>query len=331
MLCPINLLPAPRCPSDNAAFVLLIPARQLADDLWLLDLAFQGSAGVIGAYLFTGPDGHTLLETGPGSTLDALERAITAAGAHLGDVTQLVVTHIHLDHAGAAGSLLRLLPNARLFVHPVGAPHMIDPSKLLASATRIYGDRMDLLWGAFEPCPQDRVVTLADDDTLRCGARTLRALYTPGHASHHIAFHDLADGAVYTGDVAGVRLDAAAYVRPPTPPPDIDVDAWHASATRIRALEPSALRLTHFGSFDDPPRHLDELLRRLDAWATWIAQRLRDGATRDELVRELKTDADLEVTAETADPTIAEGYELASPSGMTVDGMVRYLRKKGET
>jgi glyoxylase-like metal-dependent hydrolase (beta-lactamase superfamily II) len=311
--------------------VLLVPARPLADDLWLLDLAFQGSAGVIGAYLFTGPDGHTLLETGPGSTLEALERAVRAAGADLADVTQLVVTHIHLDHAGAAGSLLRRLPNARLFVHPVGAPHMIDPSKLLASATRIYGEHMDRLWGAFEPCPRERVAILNDGEVLQCGTHTLQALYTPGHASHHIAFHDPQDGAVYTGDVAGVRLDAAKYVRPPTPPPDIDVEAWHASIDRIRALNPRTLRLTHFGSFDDPPRHFDELLRRLDAWAAWAARRLHAGATREELVRALKTDSDLELNAETADPTIAEGYELASPSGMTVDGLVRYLRKKGDS
>lgn len=308
-----------------------VPALRLADDLWLLDLAFQGSAGVIGAYLFTGPDGHTLLETGPGSTLDALDRAVAAAGADLADVTQLVVTHIHLDHAGAAGSLLRRLPSARLFVHPVGAPHMIDPSKLLASATRIYGDRMDVLWGAFEPCPRERVVTLADDETVRCGTRTLRALYTPGHASHHIAFHDPRDGAVYTGDVAGVRLNAAKYVRPPTPPPDIDLEAWHASVERIRALEPRALRLTHFGPFNDPPRHLDELLRRLNLWRAWAERRLREEATRDQLVRELETESDLEVTAESGDPTLAEGYELASPSGMTVDGLVRYLRKTRET
>jgi glyoxylase-like metal-dependent hydrolase (beta-lactamase superfamily II) len=308
--------------------VPFIPARRLADDLWLLDLAFQGSAGVIAAYLFTGPDGHTLLETGPGSTLDALERAVDAAGAHLGDVTQLVVTHIHLDHAGAAGSLLRRLPNARLFVHPVGAPHMIDPSKLLASATRIYGDRMDALWGAFEPCPSDRVVTLADDHALPCGSRTLRALHTPGHASHHIAFHDPQDAAVYTGDVGGVRLDSARYVRPPTPPPDIDVEAWHASVERIRTLSPRALRLTHFGSFTDPARHLDELLRRLDVWTAWCKQRLDEGATRDEMVRQLKADGDLEVTAETGDPTLVEGYELATPSGMTVDGLTRYVQKR---
>jgi glyoxylase-like metal-dependent hydrolase (beta-lactamase superfamily II) len=308
--------------------MMKVPARRLEPDLWLLDLDFQGMEGVIAAYLLTGPDGHTLLETGPGSTLGALERAVTAAGARLDDVTQLVVTHIHLDHAGAAGSLLRRLPHARLFVHPVGAPHMIDPSKLLASATRIYRDRMDVLWGAFEPCPADRVVTLDDAVEVACGRRTLVALHTPGHASHHIAFHDAERATVFTGDVGGVRLDGASYVRPPTPPPDIDVEAWHASVERIRGVRPRALDLTHFGRFADPSRHLDELLRHLDEWVEWIARRQREGADTATLVRELKDASDTELLRESGDPALAEAYELATPSGMTVDGLVRYLKKK---
>jgi glyoxylase-like metal-dependent hydrolase (beta-lactamase superfamily II) len=307
---------------------VLVPARQLEPDLWRLDLDFQRTAGVIAAYLITDRYGHTLVETGPGSTLPALERAVTAAGANLGDVTQLLVTHIHLDHAGAAGALLRRLPHARLFVHPVGAPHMIDPSKLIASATRIYGDRMDRLWGAFEPCPGDRVVTLMDEAEVQCGRRTLQALHTPGHASHHIAFLDADHGTVFTGDVAGVRLNSATYVRPPTPPPDIDVEAWHASVDRLRAGNPRALDLTHFGRFADPMRHLDELMRRLDQWTAWVAKRLADGATPAELVHELKDHSDADILGQTADPSLAEAYELGTPSGMTVDGLVRYVRRR---
>ena len=308
---------------------MMVPARQLEPDLWLLDLDFQGTAGVVAAYLITGPDGHTLVETGPGSTLDMLERAVAATGTRLDDIAQLAVTHIHLDHAGAAGSLLRRLPNARLFVHPAGAAHMIDPSKLLASATRIYGIRMDALWGAFEPCPADRVVMLADGIELGCGRRTLVALHTPGHASHHIAFHDPERHTVFTGDVGGVRLASSSYVRPPTPPPDIDIEAWHASVDRIRALGPRALDLTHFGRFDDPMPHLDALLRRLDEWTAWVARRLRDGTGPDTMARELKEISDAEVLREPTAIGLAEAYELATPSGMTVDGLVRYL-KKGE-
>ncbi|MDB4884997.1 MAG: beta-lactamase domain protein [Gemmatimonadetes bacterium] len=305
----------------------LFPARQLAGDLWCLDLDFQGRPGVVAAYLITGPDGHTLLETGPGSTLEALERGVAAAGARMEEITQLVVTHIHLDHAGAAGSLLRRLPEARLFVHPLGAPHMIDPSRLLASATRIYAERMQTLWGAFEPCPAERVTTLDDGAQLACGARTLVALHTPGHASHHIAFHHADEGTVFVGDVGGVRLSDASYVRPPTPPPDIDIEAWHRSIAAIRALAPRTLDLTHFGRFHDPERHLDELTLRLDAWVKWTAERLARGDTPAAMTTALRTASEVEIQDD-GHADEADAYELATPSGMTVDGLVRYLTRR---
>ena len=304
-----------------------VPAVRLEPDLWLLDLDFQGTPGVVAAYLITGRDGHTLVETGPGSTIGALERGVAAAGAQFDDITQLVITHIHLDHAGAAGALLRRLPAARLHLHPLGAAHMIDPSKLVASATRIYGERMDTLWGDFEPCPADRVVTVADGAELRCGDRTLRALHTSGHASHHIAFHDPERGTVFTGDVAGVRLQDASYVRPPTPPPDIDIEAWHRSIDLLRALDPRALDLTHFGRFADPGRHLDELLHRLDSWVKWTAERLARGDSPDAMAAALRTASEIELHDEGRDQDAA-AYELATPSGMTVDGIVRYLTRR---
>ena len=307
----------------------LLPAHQLEPDLWLLDLDFQGSPHTVAAYLITGPYGHTLLETGPGSTLAALERAVDATGNRLGDVTQLVVTHIHLDHAGAAGSLLRRLPDARLFVHPVGAPHMVDPVRLIRSATRIYADRMDALWGAFEPCPADRVVTLADGEELQCGMRTLTALHTPGHAWHHIAYHDAEHSTMFTGDVAGVRLPGASYVRPPTPPPDIDVEAWHASVDRLRALRPRALDLTHFGRASNPAQHFDDLLYRLDDWTTRVATELSQGLSLDEIAVSLKQRSDADVAADVPEAALAMSYELATPSRMTVDGISRYLKRRG--
>ncbi|MEP6732800.1 MAG: MBL fold metallo-hydrolase [bacterium] len=302
--------------------------RQLAPDLWLLDLLFQSTPGVVAAYLVTGPYGHTLIETGPGSTLPMLERAVADAGFGLGDITQIFVTHIHLDHAGAAGSLLRRLPHARLFVHPRGAAHMIDPSKLLASATRIYADRMDTLWGAFEPCPADRVVTLADGETVHCGTRTLIALHTPGHASHHIAFHDAENKTAFTGDVGGVRLQGASYVRPPTPPPDIDIEAWHASIERLRALKLRTLDLTHFGRFDDPERHFNDLLFRLDDWTAWVAARLSEGVAPEAMAKALQSRTDAEVADEVHTSSMAAAYELATPAGMTVDGLVRYFERR---
>ena len=303
-------------------------ARQLDDDLWLLDLAFQGTPGVIAAFLLTSDDGHTLVETGPGSTLGALEHAVGSAGARLEDVRQLVVTHIHLDHAGAAGTLLDRLPDARLFVHPAGAAHMIDPAKLIASATRIYGDRMGTLWGAFVPCPANRVMTLADDVDLRCGTRTLRVLHTPGHASHHVALADLERRTAFTGDVAGVRLGATPYVRPPTPPPDIDIDAWHASAHRLRALGLRALDLTHFGRVTDAANHLDTLVRTLDDWVAWLAERLRRGEDPATIADELARRGELDVIRSGGSARDAAAYELATPSRMSVDGVARYLKRR---
>ena len=304
-------------------------AVQIDPDLWLLDLEFQDTPGTVAAYLLTGRHGHTLVETGPGSTLGAMERAVRATGVHIEEITQLLVTHIHLDHAGAAGTLLRRLPEARLFVHPAGVAHMVDPSRLLASATRIYGDRMDALWGAFEPCPPNRVHMLDDGAELLCGDRSIRALHTPGHASHHIAFHDGERRTLFTGDVGGVRLQGASYIRPPTPPPDIDVEAWHASVERIRSTRPRSLDLTHFGRFTDPDRHLDELLRRLDSWVAWATEQMARGISPEAMVPAIKRIADAELAAEqSGNANLASAYELATPSGMTVNGLVRYLTRR---
>ena len=303
-------------------------ATRLEPDLWRLDLDFQGAPGVVAAFLITDPSGHTLVETGPGSTLMTLENAVHETGARLEDVNRIAVTHIHLDHAGASGSLLRMLPDARLFVHPKGAAHMVDPSKLLHSAARIYGDRMDALWGAFEPCPPDRVVALEDGAEVDCGSRTLVALHTPGHASHHIAFHDADLRSAFTGDVGGVRLEGASYVRPPTPPPDIDVEAWHVSVDRLRSLGLRHLDLTHFGRFSDPAPHLDALLRRLDDWTAWVAEHVALGETAESMAEQISVRSSADIAAEVPDPALARAYELATPSRMTIDGLTRYLSRK---
>jgi len=304
-----------------------VPARQVEHDLWLLDLNFQGTAGVVGAYLVKGPDGHTLIETGPGSTLPALRTAVAATGAHFEDIRQLVVTHIHLDHAGACGTLLRELPEAKLFVHPRGASHMIEPTKLLSSAQRIYGENMQRLWGDFEAVPEDRVVLIDEGDEVDTGFRTLKALYTPGHATHHLAFVDEEARTAFTGDVGGVRLGHGGYVRPPTPPPDVDVDAWHCSADRLRALRLRALDLTHFGRRFDVAAHLDALSYNLDAWVGWSAARLAAGADAAAIAAELKQKRARDVLACGGTPQDAVAYELVTASRMSVDGLARYLAK----
>lgn len=300
--------------------------RPLGDGVTLLDLDFQGHPGTVAAYLVSDGDAHVLVETGPGSTLPALRAGLAAVGLAPEALTGIVVSHIHLDHAGAAGALLQEAPRARFYVHPAGAPHMLDPSKLLRSAGRIYGDAMDRLWGAFAPVPADRLVTVDDGARIPVGAhRALVALHTPGHAVHHIALHDPDTGDVFTGDVGGVRLGDVRYVRPPTPPPDIDLDAWRASIERLRAVQPRRLLLTHFGAYADASWHLDELLARLFLWAGWIEGRLESNGGGHGLVPVLQARGAAEVRRAGGDEQLVAGYELATPSHMTVTGIERWM------
>ncbi|HET9015603.1 MAG TPA: MBL fold metallo-hydrolase [Thermomicrobiaceae bacterium] len=303
--------------------------EQLEPGLWGIDLNFLGVPGTIASYLLAGGDDDlTLIETGPTTTIDALLAGVRAAGFDPEQITQLAVTHIHLDHAGASGALMRRLPRARLLVHRVGAPHMVEPSKLLASATRIYGDDMDRLWGEVVPVPEDRVVILDDASTFSAGGRALTALYTPGHASHHVAYLDPATGGIFTGDVGAVRLDRADYVRPPTVPPEFDPELWRQSVARLRALRPNRLFLTHFGAFDDPEWHFDDLLLRLGNWMGWVDARLEETPDTVAVIEQLRRRGDGEIVELTGSDALVWPYEVATSYKMTVDGMARYFRKR---
>ncbi|MGA7670708.1 MAG: MBL fold metallo-hydrolase [Nitrolancea sp.] len=307
---------------------------QLEPGLFIIDHHFQGVPGVIASYLLSGQNGLTLIETGATTTIDALLDGVRSAGFDPQDITQLAVTHIHLDHAGSAGVLMRQVPRARLLVHPIGAPHMIDPTKLMASATRIYGDRMEELWGEVAPVPADRVDVLEDGAVVKAGDRELIARHTPGHAMHHIAYHHVDTGTVFTGDVGGVRLESADYVRPPTVPPELDLILWRESIQKLRALNPSRFYLTHFGGFDDVSWHLDDLLCRLFFWSGWADARLAEESDTDAITAVLTERGDAEILAATGDDHLVRPYEVATAYQMTVDGMARYLRKRrqlGET
>jgi len=301
---------------------------QLEPGLWLIDHDFLGVPGTIASYLLAADDDLTLIETGPTTTVDTLLAGVRAAGFDPEQITQLAVTHIHLDHAGASGVLMRRLPRARLLVHRVGAPHMIEPSKLLASATRIYGDDMDRLWGEVLPVPEERVVILDDGSCFSAGGRELTALHTLGHASHHLAYLDPATGGVFTGDVGAVRLDRAAYVRPPTVPPEFDLELWRQSVARLRALQPRRLFLTHFGAFDDAQWHFDDLLLRLGNWMGWVEARLAETPDTAAVTEELRRRGDAEIVALTGGDALVWPYEVATSYKMTVDGMARYFRKR---
>lgn len=272
-----------------------------------IDVKHLGRERVIASHLVRG----LVVDPGPAS---ALPHWFDALGA---EPRALLLTHIHLDHAGAAGVLARRLPGLRVYVSEAGAPHLIDPSKLLASAGRLYGpENMELLWGEVAPVPEDRVVVVGEGDEVE----GFRVLQTPGHAGHHLVFHDLEAGDAFVGDMAGVRVPPAELTIAPTPPPEIDVEQWLESVDRIEALGAERLRLTHFGAVDDPPRQLARVRESL----RMLAERARDG-DRDAFLRSL--DADLRAAA---DPATAESLIQAVPPEQAWLGLERYWRKRRE-
>lgn len=303
--------------------------RWLSDDIALIDLHFQGIPRVIASYVVRTADGIALVEVGPASTIEALIRGLVSLDIDPDSVRHLLVTHIHLDHVGAAGLLMDRWPRAILYVHEIGAPHAINPANLIRSATRIYGNQMDVLWGEMRPIPAERVRAVSGDDTLVVGGREIDVLYTPGHASHHVAYHDTSSDWMFAGDVAGIRIPPTRYVIPPTPPPDIDVPAWHESVGLIRTIAPSRLLLTHFGPVDDVDEQLEGVDRQLDDWVSNIETLVASGADRDSIVEWLENRVSAQLRS-TGDSDVAEELALATPYGMAVDGLLRYLRKRHE-
>jgi len=303
-------------------------ATPLGDGLWQIDLGFRGRPGVIAAYLLANGDDAALIECGPASTVLALMGGISRAGVEPERLRQLLVTHIHLDHSGAAGWLAETFPQLTVHVHPIGAPHLIDPSRLLASAGRLYGDRMDDLWGETLPVPEGRVAPLADGQTLAVAGRVLSVLFTPGHASHHAVYWEPAAGDLFTGDVGGVRMAGTAYNCPPAPPPDLDPAAWAGSVDRMRALAARRLLLTHGGPFTDVDAHLDQLLPNLDELRQLALAALRAGAGNERLTG-LIHDRMAERLGD-APPDALIDLEWASPSYLAAAGLTRLLVKRGD-
>jgi glyoxylase-like metal-dependent hydrolase (beta-lactamase superfamily II) len=302
-------------------------AQEIDDGLWIIDLGFQGRQGVIAAFLIAGNDEVALVETGPSSTLSALIKGITAAGFAVEELTAVLPTHIHLDHAGAAGVLARDNPNLTVYIHPFGAPHMVEPTKLIASATRIYGDQMRSLWGEIAPVPEGQVRSVADGETISIAGRTLTALFTPGHANHHVAYWDAAAGVAFTGDVGGIRMPGTNYVCAPTPPPELDPAAWAESVARLKALNARRLLLTHYGAVDDVSFHLGQLLPHLDDFIEIAERAVARGAGQEELTRDLHDRMAAELGDVPEDTLV--NLEWATPSYMAALGLTRYLAKRG--
>jgi glyoxylase-like metal-dependent hydrolase (beta-lactamase superfamily II) len=304
-------------------------ATRLTDGVWLLDTRFAGSPATIGVYLVPhagAADRFDLVEAGPAVSHDALRRAIAAAGFAPEALHTVLVTHVHLDHAGGAGTFARRY-GARVVSHRLGARHLADPSRLLASARRVYGDELDALWGAMESVPADLLVAVEDGDELEIGGRTVRTLHTPGHASHHAAFL-WPDGACYVGDAAGVRLPGSDVVRPALPPPETDLEAWDASLDRLAAARPDRLRLTHYGEVREPLPHLAEVGRKNRAWADAVLAWAADGLDEAGIVPELDRLARAELAASGADERTIRRHLATSDAAMTAAGLLRYWRTK---
>jgi glyoxylase-like metal-dependent hydrolase (beta-lactamase superfamily II) len=292
--------------------------------IYPLDLCFQNALEAIAAFLVIGPGGPVLVETGPGSTVPALERELARFGLSPTDVRDVLVTHIHLDHAGASGWWAR--QGARIHVHHVGAPHLVDPSKLLASAQRIYGEMMEPLWGEFLPVPPERVQALNDGDAIEVGGLKFVALDTPGHARHHMVYR-LGDVA-FTGDLAGIRLSGRPYVRMPTPPPEFDLAAWQASLARVRAEKFARLYLTHFGPVDDVDAHWTTVENLLNEVVERVGNELKNGAERDAIIERFTAWEEGRQNAAGLDTDDRTRYAGVGPIGMSVDGLIRYWRKR---
>jgi len=300
-------------------------ATDIADGIWAIDLGFLGKRGVIAAYLVAADGELGLIETGPASTLPNLLAGIRAAGFAPEDIRQVLVTHIHLDHSGGAGVLARQFPELTVHVHPIGLPHLIDPSRLVGSAARLYGERMDELWGEVVPLPAERVVPMGDGESIAVAERQIVALDTPGHASHHLSFWDDMSGTVFTGDVGGVRIQGAGYVCPPTPPPDLDPDAWVTSVERLRALGARRCCPTHFGAFDDVERHLKHLIPNLDILRDLAAEVLAAGGDVDDLTARIHALYRAELGDASADDL--DRLEAACPSYVAAPGLMRLLTR----
>jgi glyoxylase-like metal-dependent hydrolase (beta-lactamase superfamily II) len=299
----------------------------IAHGIAYVDLNFRRSPGVIATGVLTGSGGVTIVDPGPTSCLETLTRALAAEGIAIADVRVLLVTHIHLDHAGATGTLVQQNPNIDVYVHERGAPHLTDPSKLLDSAGRLYGTQMGSLWGAVLPVPGERLKVLSGGERITVGSRTFDVEYTPGHASHHVSFFDRASGIAWVGDTAGVCLGPSQSVMPPTPPPDIDLELWDNSLSRIRVWEPSRLFLTHFGLFDEVPKHLDDLAVGLREVAEMVRRSLEVGGSEEAQFAAFREEIGRYIRRRMSEHD-AIAYETAAPLRFNWQGLARYWRKK---
>lgn len=288
-----------------------------------IDLNFQGKTQSIASYLIKHSDGAVLVESGPGSSLPALEAALAKEGLSPRNITHILLTHIHLDHAGAAGWLSR--HGAQIYVHPNGAPHLLNPEKLIASATRIYGDKMGTLWGEFLPVEQNQLNIPQDAEEIVIGSLRFLPVNTPGHAEHHYSY--IFEDVCFSGDVGGVRIPGYAYLRAPMPPPELHFGRWRESLARLRSLKFACIAPTHFGIFEDAAWQIDELDKTLASMETWLEGVMVSDPSIEELRGHFTDWMNNEALEKGLSDDVLRAYSLANPVGMSADGLMRYWKK----
>lgn len=287
-----------------------------------LDTRHLGRTGIIAVTTLETEDGLVLFDTGPESTFDTVAAELAKSGHGLEEIRHVFLSHIHFDHAGAAWRFAEL--GAVIYVHPRGAPHLLDPAKLVASAARIYGDKMERLWGRFAPVPPDRLRVLEDGEVVRVAPFEFRAIETPGHANHHYVYHW--DDNLFGGDVAGVRIGGGPPV-PPLVPPELNVESWLESIEKIRALNVANLFLPHFGPVKGSiPAHLDALADRIRRWCDWFRDQIRAGQTEHEMASAFARKVANELREAATEEEMID-YESADPSFMAVSAATRYWNK----
>jgi glyoxylase-like metal-dependent hydrolase (beta-lactamase superfamily II) len=294
-----------------------------------IDTNWTGRPRSIAAALLESNGHRAIIDPGPESTLDTLRGQLRARGLSVADLDALLLTHIHLDHAGASGTLVRENPRLAVYVHKNGAPHVADPAKLLSSAGRLWGDDLPRLFGETLPVPAENLRILEGGETLTLGGRKLEVAYTPGHASHHVSYFDHDTGMAFIGDTAGIRIENGPYILPATPPPDIDLGIWDSSFATILERQPARLFLTHYGISDDPAEHIAEFRERLHRWAALTEEVLHtspdDSAAMQAFITKFRQEMDDQLG-------VAEAEHHAFTAGLNLSflGLARYIRKRRE-
>jgi glyoxylase-like metal-dependent hydrolase (beta-lactamase superfamily II) len=293
-----------------------------------LDANWAGRPQSIAAALIES-DGHrALIDPGPGSTLENIRAGLSRRGLSANDLDAVLLTHIHMDHAGASGSLVRENPRLRVYVHSVGAPHMIDPAKLMASARRLWPDTLDTLFGDMLPVPRENLRVLEGGETLQLGSARLAVLYTPGHASHHVTYFDDSNGIAFTGDTVGVRIENGPYILPAAPPPDIDLGIWDESFRKILELRPARLFLTHYGFSENPAEHISVFRERLHRWFLEVVEIL-GRASDTQALEQFLTFARGEMLCSLPEAEV-DHYSFTAGLDLSFLGLARHVRKRAE-